>query len=359
MLCRQFKKITMVCMAAMVVFTGCGKKGGSEEEKVILEQEQPQAEYTFATVGVDNIVQSKSVRCVYEQLNDESLSFQMGGKIVNRVYVKEGDHVEAGQLLAVLNSDSIDANIADMEYRIARNELLIKQEEEKCEMNIKKAAQGQWWSAQAFLDACEGYRTSCRYRVEDLSDDLEIQRLRLNELKNEKSKGSIYAGISGEVTKVKDYLEGSTAVKDETVIKIIDNSRCVFATDRTDDIAYFEKDGEYTMNIVVGKYAGEYKVVPFDFENWGKKMFFTFAKGNEETGIDVGTVGEVTIILDHREGVLVVPSQAIHYANEKAFVYVVGTNGIREVNWIETGIEGKDYIEVVSGLNEGDKVIVK
>lgn len=359
MFSKQFRRFTIACMVASLALTGCGKQGGEGDDKVILEQEQPQAEYTFATVGIDNIVLNQSVRCVYEQLQDESLSFKMGGKVVNRVYVKEGDQVTAGQLLAVLNSDSIDADIATMKYQIQRNEILIKQAQEKCEMNIKKAQVGNWWSAQDFLDACESYRTSCRYTVEDLQDDLAIQRLRLNQLEEEKSKGSIYAGISGQVTKVKDYLEGSTAVKDETVIKIIDNSQCIFTTDKVDYIDYFEEDKEYTLSIIAGKYAGDYKVVPYDYENWGTKMYFTFAKGSEETSLDVGTVGEVALILDSRENVLVVPDKAVHQADGKSFVYVLGDNGVREVKWITTGIVGKNYIEVIDGLHEGDKVIVK
>ena len=70
-------------------------------------------------------------------------------------------------------------------------------------------------------------------------------------------------------------------------------------------------------------------------------------------------MGTMRYTTDYRTQVLTVPLKAVHLADGKSFVYVLGENQMREVKWIETGLFGDDKVEVVSGLAEGEKVIVK
>jgi len=65
------------------------------------------------------------------------------------------------------------------------------------------------------------------------------------------------------------------------------------------------------------------------------------------------------VITGKKEQVLNVPLRAIHTAEDKKYVYVVGQENVREVKWIETGLYGDDCVEVISGLTEGEKVILK
>ena len=45
--------------------------------------------------------------------------------------------------------------------------------------------------------------------------------------------------------------------------------------------------------------------------------------------------------------------------NDRKIVYVEDENGIRGVRDVETGLVTDKYIEIVSGLKEGDSVIVE
>ena len=55
---------------------------------------------------------------------------------------------------------------------------------------------------------------------------------------------------------------------------------------------------------------------------------------------------------------LTLPVQAINRDENKTTVLFVNSHNHVEVREIQTGIEGPDRIQVVSGLNEGDRVIV-
>ena len=64
-------------------------------------------------------------------------------------------------------------------------------------------------------------------------------------------------------------------------------------------------------------------------------------------------------ILKQRSQVLCVPAQAVHSADGRDYVYVLGEDQMREVKWIETGLYGDSTVEVLSGLTEGERVILR
>ena len=54
---------------------------------------------------------------------------------------------------------------------------------------------------------------------------------------------------------------------------------------------------------------------------------------------------------------LTLPLSAVYHADGKPYVYVLDENDFRQIVWIETGLVGDEKVEILSGLNEGDKVV--
>jgi RND family efflux transporter MFP subunit len=74
-----------------------------------------------------------------------------------------------------------------------------------------------------------------------------------------------------------------------------------------------------------------------------------------------GMFAEVTLTLARRNRVLAVPVSAVDVSRgseRKAIVWVVTPNRLLEKRAISLGLETADYVEVRSGLNEGDQVVV-
>ena len=69
--------------------------------------------------------------------------------------------------------------------------------------------------------------------------------------------------------------------------------------------------------------------------------------------------GSVNVVLDQREDVLYVDRKAVKTADGKYFVYMLDENGLRTRKEITTGLETGNYVEIVSGLTEGDSVILE
>lgn len=73
--------------------------------------------------------------------------------------------------------------------------------------------------------------------------------------------------------------------------------------------------------------------------------------------IKTGMTANLTIIVDKRESVLLVPSRAIRTQGKQKVVQVQTSTGIATVP-VTAGLTGDNYTEILSGVNEGDVVIV-
>ena len=71
-----------------------------------------------------------------------------------------------------------------------------------------------------------------------------------------------------------------------------------------------------------------------------------------------GLYADADVDLEHREDIPSVPLQAINHEGDKSTVFVVNPEGVVEDRPITLGIQTATDAEVVSGLNEGEQVIV-
>lgn len=74
--------------------------------------------------------------------------------------------------------------------------------------------------------------------------------------------------------------------------------------------------------------------------------------------IKSGMTADLTVHTDEKDGVLVVPSRAVIYREDKKYVQLLDINGQLIEREVETGIRGDGgTIEIVSGLSEGEEVV--
>jgi HlyD family secretion protein len=79
---------------------------------------------------------------------------------------------------------------------------------------------------------------------------------------------------------------------------------------------------------------------------------------NAENKIKSGMTADTTIETNKKENVLYVPQRAISYKNDSRLVKIPKNKTIEEIK-VETGLKGNNgETEIISGLKEGDKVII-
>lgn len=361
------QRLAAVCLAGVALaISGCSSAADDGDGVIVVEQEADPVVYDMAVAMLGDVQKTQRIKCTYQQTNDESLSFGISGISVKKVYVEEGDVVEKGQVLAELSSGSRQDEIARLEYQIARNQLQMDYSQINEDYEISTLwlnylyQSGQSAADRERLD--EGVaqvQQNYDYYREDWQDAINLDMLQLEQLRREAQDSLLVAGMSGTVSHIKDRLEGSTSVRGEEVLTIIDGSECLFMTETPEYASCFEEGQEVYMEIISGAGAGKYTLLPYEMGSWGEQQLFSLAEGAESATIEVGTIGSIVAVVDQRNQVLCVPTAAVHSADGRDYVYVLGEDQMRQVKWIETGLYGDSMVEVLSGLTEGERVILR
>ena len=361
---RKIHRAAALLCAAVFGLSGCG--GQEEEEDIIVQLQQEQkSPYTMTYVSVGDVVLTQQIRCTYRQVTQEDISFSVSGKTIENVYVQKGDPVVKGQLLAELAGSDRQTEIEELEYRIARNELLLSYTD--IDKNYERS--GRWWTyiyqssgseeeQERLQKDLERIEQTYRYKREDYQDQIDLYTMQLERILAEVAQTRIYAGMDGEVSFVKSGLQGDTSTEGKTVIQVIDNAQCLFTSNQTEYGSYFEENEPVEMAIKAGANVITLEAYPYDMDHWEERIYFELPEEVAFT-MGVGTNATITLVLESREQVLCVPKRAVHSSEDGDYVYVLGENDIREIRRIETGLHGDELVEVVQGLTEGESIILK
>ena len=345
------------CLAGL---TGCG--GQTQEESIVVyEPETEGTAYQFAVVDIGDVSKVEKVKATYSQMAEQEVSFSISGKLIEKVYVKEGDSVKKGDLLAELSGGDLDRQIETLEYQIERNSLLLGYADTNESYEISAAWVNYlykgWGTDESVKKSVETIQQNYRYLREDYNDAIELDQRKLDSLVREQKDSKVYASMNGVVYRLEENLEGKTSQRDETIMTIVDTEECLFETSVPKLAGYFHEGETVTMTLSSGKTAGEYVLMPTHMDKWGEEQYFSVFDGSYETGIEVGASGTIRIVTDCKEQVLRVPVSAINSADGEEYVYVLDQDGQRQVRWVKTGLHGDDMVEILSGLEEGEKVI--
>ena len=177
----------------MIGNTGCGQaEDAAEDSIVVVSNDESGTVYTMETARRGDVVLSKSLNCVYVQAKEQQVSFGEGGKLIEKVHVMEGDYVKKGDLLAEVSMGTLEEDIAELEYRIAQNELKLGYLDVYEEFDLTSS-----YYTLAYHSACEeddvedweerneDIQESYTYQREDYNDELEFDRAELEKLKAE------------------------------------------------------------------------------------------------------------------------------------------------------------------------------
>lgn len=277
--------------------------------------------------------------------------------IVQHLYVNIGDVVEKGQILAELDPterqakyDQAKAALENAKANFEYAELDIKRQKLLLKKNIISQNQ---------LDLVDKAYQISKAQLSQAQANLAYAKVQLNYTK-------IIAPISGVVASVSTQ-EGETVAASfaaPTFVTIINLTRLeVWAyVDETDigrikvgQRATFTVD-TYSATDFEGKVTAIYPkaVIQNNVVNYIATIEITDLK---DKILRPEMTTKVTIFLDTRKNVLTVPNSAIKRARGNKFVYLF-ENGQPIEREIKVGWKNNGYTEIISGLSEGEKVII-
>lgn len=168
------------------------------------------------------------------------------------------------------------------------------------------------------------------------------------------------AEFGGVVTDVK-VIEGSVAEESGELLTIESNEEvCVEISLSKSDLEKV-KEGQKAVVTVVGKqYEGTVTRISKSATKNEKGAAVISGEvhiDNPDADIFLGVEAKVTIEGEKAENTVMVPLEAVNIGKEGSFVYIVN-NGIVETRNVETGISSSEYMEIKSGLDGNEQVVL-
>ena len=123
----------------------------------------------------------------------------------------------------------------------------------------------------------------------------------------------------------------------------------------------FKKGQEVTITIDEQDYKGTIVKTPVEAKEQGDEdtsSIYAEFKGSLPGFSKVGTVADISYIKEQAENAIVIPKYLVKTLSGKNYVQVY-KDGVKKETDVETGISNATEIQIVSGLSEGDEVVVK
>ena len=323
------------------------------------------------------------------------ISADVSAKII-AMHVEEGDWVEQGELLLELDSERYLASVESEEANVRSaqaNANLVQENVLQTERVYNRAKElvDRNLESQAALDSAQAAYQVELARYQSAIDQVEQVRGRLKQSRDDLSKTTIYAPMTGTVSDLNKE-QGEIAIGSqfqEDVIMVFANLDAMEALVNVDEndivsialdqVAEIELDAlpDEKLAGTVAEIANSANIAAQGTTSQKTEFEVTIAVDVAREELRPGMTASADIITDTREDALSIPIQSVtvrtieqlEEGDEKAkenftpaedgfveLVFVVEDSKVM-ARQVETGIQGDELIEVTSGLSEGDEVV--
>lgn len=210
--------------------------------------------------------------------------------------------------------------------------------------------------------------------VEQLSQAVDTQQATYDSLKRQLDEvnsaisgdGTITAPCDGTVVAV-DYTPGSDVKADSTLITIAKTADVSMAVSLSEEDITNVKIGQEAQ-IALTAYENQTfdatveSIATSPARTGSASVTYTVTvkmKGDNTVDVYTGMSGEVTFIQKQKKDVLYVPNQAITFNDGISSVLVKNADGTQTKTTVTTGFSDGRYVEILSGLKEGDTVLAE
>lgn len=414
----QLLKYLVIGVVGILLISVVGKRmnwwGGKEATKVCVEE-----------VGLKDIYETVSASGKVQPEKEVKISPDVSGEVVE-LYIKEGDRVQAGQLLAKINPNiyasglermeaslnTSKANLASSKARMAQSESQLAKARASYDRNKKLFADGaisasEWEAAKsayevalADLDATKEGISASEYNVKSAGASVKESKESLN-------KTSIIAPVSGIISKLNvekgERVVGTSQMAGTEMMRIANLSEMEVIVDVSEndilrvhynDTADVEVDsymGRKFKGVVteisssanvsgvsadqVTNFTVKIRIIRSSYEDLlaNKPVDYSPFKPGMTANVDIKTRRAMNSLSVPVQSVTTREIDSTNKAkvhkdkvnedgkitnmdNLKELVFVVKDGKVKQVE-VKTGIQNSQYIQVLSGLKKGEKVV--
>jgi len=286
---------------------------------------------------------------------------EVNGMVV-RVYVAAGDSVKKGDLLVELDKSELESQLNEAEHQIQASRL--KVEQVKLDLGREKQLIDAKLVSQKEFD-------QARIDSELAANQLDIDTARAETLRRQLAKTTIVAPRAGTVLKI-DVLEGMVIIgagsvsSGTSLMTVADLSKMEVAAELDEiDVAQLQVGMPVHLSLDSNpdlKLEGTIKFVsPLAVAKETDKAVHVFpivvSLQTTDSRLKVGLTANFSIPVSHVDKTLSLPISMVFEDDDTSYVYVKEHGRITRRN-IKVGLNGAEYVEIKSGLQEGEPVFL-
>ena len=366
------KRILAALLAAsMALCAGCGSQTSDDgEEQTAAGTAVEVAEVTKGAMSTEYSVNGKVVA------DNEVQVFPMLAGQVLTLSVSEGDKVAKGQTLLNVDTSSVTSTMSSLRESYNATKTATEKAIENAQIGVEQA-QLAVENTEALLEAgaaAEQDLTKAKQglaqaqagvqqaRAQQAASLAQIQAS-MDQINKQASYGTVTAPCAGTVTAV-NVVQGGMASSAQPAVVIAEDSRVKINASVSEDVFAGLHTGD-SAGVQISVLSDEVK---------SAKIVSLPAAANQQTNLydvsvsvpsgtepAIGAFATVIFYTDRRENTLSVPTDCVLTGNDnERYLFTVDESGTTAARGtVETGLVGKTNTEITSGLNEGDRVVVK
>jgi len=331
----RFAALSVLCALIVSMLSGCYFL---PTEEPLLEpplQEAKEVTYDTYTVTTGNIEYWLDIQGHFQTPETITLSFGDTVGKLGKIYVKVGDEVKAGDLLAELESEDLDRQIYRQRASVRLAELSLK----------------------------DAKKSSSATAIERAEIQLDLAQYELDHMLAQREANMLYAPMDATVIYAADNTPGDFISKELPMIHLADTSQLLITAKTKEtsalyhgmelDVVFNRTGGEVVKGRVFQLPGDNPEGNVADSINVVKISIDTFPKDAR-----IGTTVNVRTLLEHAENVVVIPYKYVSSYGARNYVRVLNEDGVPEERTIVIGIDNKEMVEIVNGLEAGDQIII-
>lgn len=275
---------------------------------------------------------------------------EIGGTVL-QLPVKQGEEIRQGMLVMEIEEQEQDNAVAEQAARVREASVVVEEARLNLEREQRLLEQGAT-TQQAVDDAKAAYDRA--------SASLQTVRAALATRRSLGGKGKINAPLTGIVTRV-NVTQGDAIPANVEAVTIIDPASFkVYADIDELDIARIRPGQEAVLAFDAmpeKRFKARVERIIPQADEVTKTLPVILNMQDFVPNLSDGLTATVNIVLERRPDALTIPTEAI--VNERggeATVFLVTDHNKLEQRTVKIGVRGEDYVEIIEGLREDERV---
>lgn len=305
---------------------------------------------------------------------------QVSGKIIS-LNVKLGQAVKKGDLIAEIDASNQSNSLSTAEASLASYQAKLKSAQvalEVAQSNYARLSKLYKSDSASLsdLETAKNTLASAKATVDEVKSQIQTAQISVNDAKTNLNYTQIISPMDGVIVSVPVSV-GQTVNSNQTsptIVQVADLSKMLIKLEISEgDIAQVQEGQEIRFTTLAEPnraYQSKIDTVDpalttltdnnYTEESGNTEAIYYYANAlvdNADNRLRIGMTVQGQVNIAKRENVLVVPTSTLKKKGDKTTIQVLNNNQVEEKE-IQTGLSDSQYTEVISGINEGEQVVV-